>query len=211
MTRFVVLLISFAAAAAAAESRPFSHKLHLQLKLQCVACHSTVTSSTQVSDNNLPTAKACQGCHQEVTIKQPEQKRVAKFDHSRHVKMGNIAAIIAAAIDSKAYLSDPGDIRKHLDVRHHNANDACTGCHRGLEESTAVSKDAFPVMADCLVCHNKIDPPFSCETCHQPGERLEPASHTPEWLELHSSGKANLDKASCAVCHGRKFTCRGCH
>ena len=29
--------------------------------------------------------------------------------------MGNIAPVIAAAIDGKSYLSPPGEIRKHLD------------------------------------------------------------------------------------------------
>ena len=66
-------------------------------------------------------------------------------------------------------------------------------------------------MADCLVCHNKVDPPFSCGFCHVEGANLKPASHAANFLESHSRKDANLDLKTCAVCHGRKFTCLGCH
>jgi bacterioferritin-associated ferredoxin len=131
---------------------------------------------------------------------------VAKFSHLQHLKLGNIASAIAAAIDSGKYLSDPHDIRSHL-----NTKNQCGACHRGLEESDAVTKAAFPQMADCLVCHNEMDPPYSCSKCHVDVPALKPATHKVGWLDLHSSGRANLDKPSCAVCHGRNFRCLGCH
>jgi len=120
--------------------------------------------------------------------------------------MGNFARIIAAAIDAKSYLSPAGDIRRHL-----NTTNACVACHRGLEESDAVAKVNMPQMADCLVCHTQIDPPFSCEQCHARGPHLKPASHTRDYIDTHSSGKLKLDKPSCVVCHGREFRCLGCH
>jgi hypothetical protein len=123
--------------------------------------------------------------------------------------MGNVAPVIAAAIDSGEYLSPPRDIRRFL-----NTKNACEACHRGLAESDAVTDAAFPQMADCLVCHKKIekiDPPFSCAACHAKSFKLMPASHDAQWLDFHASGKANMDRQSCAVCHDRKFTCRGCH
>src|SRR5579862_2527176 len=120
--------------------------------------------------------------------------------------MGNIAKLLARAIDTKSYLSAPGGIRPYLD----SAN-ACTACHRGLEESDAVTPAAMPLMADCLVCHAKIENPFSCDTCHAPGPALKPASHTANYLERHSRPTEKLDKPACAVCHGRRFTCLGCH
>jgi len=66
-------------------------------------------------------------------------------------------------------------------------------------------------MADCLVCHNDIDPPYSCEFCHAKEAALKPASHAPDFLDTHTTGKLNLDKTTCAVCHGRRFHCLGCH
>jgi hypothetical protein len=80
-----------------------------------------------------------------------------------------------------------------------------------MENSSALAKSDFPRMSDCLVCHNQIDAPFSCEFCHPKGAALKPANHTADFLDAHNRKNARLDKESCAVCHGRKFTCLGCH
>jgi len=77
---------------------------------------------------------------------------------------------------------------------------ACDTCHR---------EGARAQMAGCIVCHNKIEPPDSCEFCHPKGAALKPESHTPDFLDTHTTG--SFDKAACAVCHGRRFTCMGCH
>lgn len=206
MARLLQGLIPLLACATAAGAAPFSHRQHLKLKLDCVTCHSTAATSARAGDNNLPARQACLTCHQDATIKTPAVTLISRFSHQQHLKFGNIAPLIRAAIDRKQYLSPPGDTRRHL-----NSTNSCTACHRGLEESDSVSHAAFPQMADCLVCHTKIDPPFSCPTCHVAGAQLKPATHTPDYVDRHSSGKANLDKASCAVCHGRRFTCLGCH
>ncbi len=183
---------------------PFSHRLHLQLKLECTGCHKTVTTSTKVEDNNLPNASACQACHKEVSIKQPASTRLTRFPHQTHLKMGNVAPVLRAAIDSKKYLSDPGKIREQL-----NSSNACLACHRGIDQSDVVGKAFFPQMADCLVCHSKIDPPDSCNFCHAGDKQLKPVNHTPDWLDKHTN--KGWEKGSCAVCHGRRFTCLGCH
>jgi len=203
----VVLLVS---AAAAQTPRPFSHQLHLKLSanLTCVQCHSSVQSSTRAEDNNLPPVAVCLGCHKagSVTVGKPRPTLLARFNHQKHLTLGNIAPVIRAAIVAKTYLSASGDIRRHLE----SAN-ACAACHRGMEESTALAKSDLPQMADCLVCHNQIDPPFSCEFCHTKGAALKPANHTQDFPDIHSRKDAKLDKTTCAVCHGRKFTCMGCH
>lgn len=187
-------------------SRPFSHKLHLKLKLECTGCHAQAASSSSASDNLLPKKEVCMGCHKEVTIPPPPRTPIAHFSHVQHLRLGNIAPLLARAIDAKTFLSPPGDERAHL----HGTN-PCTACHRGLDESDAVTKAAMPRMADCLVCHNQIDPPDSCELCHARDMQLKPADHTPDFLDRHNRKSTVLDKPSCAVCHGRKFTCLGCH
>lgn len=134
--------------------------------------------------------------------------RITSFSHAQHLKMGNVAPQIAAAIDKKDYLQPAGDIRSHL-----NTTNSCQACHRGLEQSDQVTHANLPQMADCLVCHNRIDNPFSCETCHgkNSAARLKPSNHTADLLDTHTSGRLGLDKTTCAVCHGRKFHCLGCH
>src|ERR1039457_5590603 len=73
---------------------------------------------------------------------------------------------------------------------------------RHLRQSAPIRPDrsGLPQMADWLVCHNQVDPPYSCEFCHVKAAQLKPASHTPDFLDTHTSGKLDLDKTTCAVC-----------
>lgn len=193
----------------------FSHRVHLAQKIDCLVCHSGAATSTAASDNLLPSREVCLGCHtgdrklaSEPAIKSPRALTVTKFSHQLHFRMRNaIAPAIINAIEEKKYLSDPGGLREVLA----NTKQPCMACHRGMDTSDAVTAAAFPAMADCLVCHTEMDPPYSCAKCHEDGRKLKPASHTANWVDVHSSGKANLNKPSCAVCHGRNFTCLGCH
>lgn len=198
---------------ALAQIKPFSHKLHLQLKLDCISCHSTIASSAKAQDNNLPAQQICRRCHEkDLPVKRPAKLLVSSFSHAFHLKMGNLAPVIAAAVDSKRYhlstrgLPPPPTLRPTL-----NTKNACAACHRGIEGNESVSNELFPNMQDCLVCHTKIDPPFSCEKCHTPGPHLKPADHTPTYVDIHSTSRANLNKPACVVCHDKRFTCLGCH
>jgi hypothetical protein len=193
-------------AVSAQTPKPFSHQVHLKLKPDCASCHSSAAKSTRVEDNNLPDRKVCLECHTEVAIKTPAKTNLSTFSHEQHLKIPDIAGTIAKAIDTKEYLSNPGDIRTHLDSKN-----PCAACHRALETSDVVTKAHFPLMADCLVCHSTIEPPFSCERCHEKGANLKPANHTADFLDSHTTGMLKLDKTTCAVCHGRTFQCQGCH
>ena len=194
----------------------FSHRVHLAQKNDCLVCHSSASASKTAGDNLLPPAAICGGCHTgerklatAPAVKSPRKLTVTKFNHQLHVNLGPVVtASILKAVEAKTYLSIPLNLRDELAAagRH-----PCRGCHRGLEKSDAVTMAAFPNMADCLTCHHVIDPPFSCVKCHDENQRVKPASHTNDWIDRHSTGKANLDKPSCAVCHGRTFTCLGCH
>lgn len=199
-------------AAAAQSAPPFSHRVHLAAKLDCAACHPAAPGSTSLDDNLLPQPDVCLRCHKTAVIGAPPAPpegapHLARFNHRLHLQMGNLAPIIAAAIDKKTYLATPApDLRARLSTRN-----ACAACHRGLEDSDRPDRAALPQMADCLVCHNQIDPPYSCEFCHAKEARLRPASHTPDFLDTHTTGKLGLDETTCAVCHGRHFRCLGCH
>ncbi|MFN7995165.1 MAG: cytochrome c3 family protein [Bryobacteraceae bacterium] len=194
--------------AMAQTAAPFSHRVHLALKLECTRCHAAAPVSTRLEDNLLPKAEVCRECHKtEPNIGSPPTTRLERFNHQLHLKLGNIAPAIAAAIDHKQYLSPPPpSLREDLNTRN-----SCEACHRGLETSDRPEHTALPQMADCLVCHNQIAPPDSCQFCHAKSANLKPATHTADFLDTHTSGKLALDKTTCAVCHGRHFTCLGCH
>ena len=208
----IILIAALAACAWAAPHRPFSHKYHLTQVSGCEVCHTAATASTEASDNLLPQATACATCHDEVNIKEPRKLNVQKFSHARHLEQSKkLAPAILAAIEKKTYLAPPGDRASYL-----KTENPCAVCHVGIETSENIDarpegKAHFPRMADCLVCHDKIDPPRSCKLCHGTETALKPASHTKDWEERHASAAAKIDKSGCAVCHGRKITCGECH
>ncbi|MFN7939311.1 MAG: cytochrome c3 family protein [Bryobacteraceae bacterium] len=198
------MLLTAIACLFTAQAADFSHALHAKLTPGCTSCHATAATSTRLEDNLLPGADACRPCHESVQIKQPAKTRLAKFDHAFHAKFGNVAPLIAAAIKANTYLGDAAARAASL-----NTANACAACHRGIESSTSVStKNHHPEMADCLVCHNKIDPPFSCETCHGNDKTLKPATHTARYIDTHTT---KSEKTGCASCHGKRFSCQGCH
>jgi hypothetical protein len=200
----------FCGAATLAEAAPFSHKLHLGMGMECIACHKAAVSSAKAEDDLLPPQSVCGSCHDATVAPQRPPVLavpVVHFSHAVHLKMGNLAPVIAKAIDKGMYLQPAGDVRKHLDT-----GNACQACHRGLEESEQVTAAAMPKMADCLVCHAKIVVPWTCEDCHAKGAALKPESHKREtFFDTHSKGAFRAERSSCAVCHGREFTCMGCH
>ena len=198
-----LLLLAACGAAAGGE---FTHRLHLTLKLGCTDCHIVAPTSTKAEDNLLPRQGVCTKCHVDEAVGKPRTTMVVHFSHALHLQMGNVAPVIAAAIDKKTYLQPPGKIRNYLDTKN-----ACVACHRGMEEPDPAPVSSMPQMADCLVCHTEIDNPFSCEKCHAKEANLKPANHVTGFLSDHTSGKMNLDKTTCAVCHGRTFRCLGCH
>ena len=202
----ILTITLFLAAAATAQNKPFSHQQHLALKLVCATCHQAVTQSTKAEDNNLPTAEACKSCHTDGRAPgAPSPRKVDRFNHQLHTKLGNLAPMIRAAIAGNKYLDTKSP--QHLDT-----TNSCAGCHHGIEQSQDVkAASVFPHMADCLLCHKKIDPPFSCEKCHNNVPSLKPASHAANFLDEHNRKKATMDRTGCANCHGKTFTCLGCH
>jgi hypothetical protein len=206
------LALGFASATAAAPpKRPFSHKFHMTQVPQCESCHTAATTSTKADDILIPHESTCATCHDEVHISPARPTGVQGFNHAKHVEMGSVAPLIAAAIKNKTYLGAHPATPAELDA----GKDACTGCHHGIAESENVpaekaTKAHFPAMADCLVCHNKISPPDSCAKCHvAPNGSFKPTTHDTAFSDNHAT-KA-VAKMECANCHGRKFTCKGCH
>ncbi len=171
----------------------FSHKDALEKKIGCLTCHAQQKTATGLSDKH-------------------KGKVLKDFNHALHLSLGNLAPVIAGAIDRKQYLGSPNKIdilKLRADLITQNP---CQACHRGLELATGPpTKANFPHMEDCLVCHSKVDAPFSCPQCHTPAMNLKPANHAPDFLDRHTTGKLTLDKTTCASCHGRRFTCLGCH
>lgn len=187
---------------------PFSHRRHLgEYGAVCQDCHSGAASSTEASDSLMPSVAACAKCHGPGSISDPAELTVSKFNHRLHGAIPGVGPMIAAAMRSRSYL---GPVSEERADKLEEA-EGCMVCHLGVLASSAGPKAAYPPMADCLVCHTDVEAPFTCEKCHDAGPHLMPASHTGQYLEQHSRPGYLKETESCAVCHGREFTCLGCH
>ena len=200
----------------------FSHRFHLtEAGATCLDCHTGTASSEAATDNNLPSEETCLSCHDgskagkecRICHQDPERakpfsphSRTLRFNHKFHLQFGNLAPVFASAIDGGRYLGPTAAVRPRL-----TTTNACQACHRALTETDFSSPHNLPQMADCLVCHTQIDPPFSCEFCHTAEAEIKPFSHTDDYIDLHSSGDFLHEKESCTICHGRNFRCMGCH
>lgn len=167
-----------------------------------------MAASTEAADDNRPVAEACLRCHDQtygdLARPEPPPARTFRFSHRLHLGLGNLSPILAATIDGGAYLGDGAAVRPLL-----QGADRCGACHRGMARSDVVSAANLPRMADCLVCHSRIAPPVSCAFCHTSEAVLKPPSHAGPFTDRHS--RPEVAKTDCKICHGRKFTCMGCH
>lgn len=185
----------------------FSHKAHLALQPDCAACHTAAAASKSMADNLLPGPEACRRCHEAPpAIGAPRATPIRAFDHSLHTKLGNVASVILRAIDSGEHLSPRA---KEKRARLADTKRNCAGCHQGIEQAETRAQIAPPGMSDCLVCHNQIETPFSCAKCHAPEMKLKPQNHLDSFIDGHTN--VQLAKTECRSCHGRSFTCMGCH
>jgi hypothetical protein len=200
-----------------AGSSGFPHRYHLKLpELTCVSCHTHLGENTQITDQPSLSPALCSECHDGHKAQKLEsvnkylfassRRTNLFFNHQQHLKLGNVAPAILAAIESNQYLGSLAGLQKALVT----AN-PCQACHRYLVELDGKQPAHFPQMADCLVCHAAIDPPYSCELCHPPGMKPKPVTHTSDFMDTHSSQISTLDRSTCKVCHGLKFRCKGCH
>lgn len=198
----------------------FSHSVHLQtVGLACVQCHTSAPESRSTGDVNLPKAEVCASCHLEEEGDMrgrgsdfvPEvAPRPVLFSHQRHIGIQDLTARIVGALESGSYPEgDPAAIRKEI-----NAEEACSACHRGLKQAALGTRENYPLMSDCLVCHQpKGNAMAECRTCHVRDFDLLPPDHrTATFFDNHSSGSQKQNAARCRQCHTPRFNpCTQCH
>lgn len=154
------------------EAAAFSHRLHVEKEeLKCRDCHAAAWSSTQASDDLMPTPAACADCHDpgQVSTTFPAAGRNIRFAHRHHVET----------------------LKMSCEQCHAGA---------GQREAPA-GVEALPLMSTCMGCHNAEAARSECESCHlQPRAELKPGSHQPGWKASHGP-EARLGDSSCLPCH----------
>jgi|GEM_PF-904166 len=182
------LMLVFAVFLYSENSRVFPHKPHMDMEMECTACHAGAAVSEKARDNNLPDLKKCSGeCHEKDILKKfaPAGSRPGyrlDFNHKMH-----------ADLDMK-----------------------CQKCHKGIAADKFVPGSAFPAMKLCFECHNNDTAEKKCTKCHSEKVRFPHKTHIDASLscdgchtEIAKSIKTDNGpdipgKASCNDCHEKE-------
>jgi hypothetical protein len=182
------------------ESGPaFSHRIHVvEEELDCDMCHDYESDS---GPPTMPAKGMCDLCHEgEDDEKPPEKRAEALFID------GELQAVHSSVLSDEVVFSHGA----HVEL----ADEECSVCHVGIEESDRIRPSDRITMDDCTACHEPkgVDP--SCNTCHTVvDETWAPPSHASAWSRLHGQvflarGDAVADR--CSTCHSES-TCAQCH
>ncbi|MEE2752694.1 MAG: cytochrome c3 family protein, partial [Candidatus Latescibacterota bacterium] len=146
----------------------FSHQAHLNdYGLVCADCHFRADSSTKSSDNILPREADCTNCH---------AQELADENCSKCHKVG---------AERVAFSSPERVIDFHHQYHTETLKLGCETCHQGMGRTDYATRESWPVMDDCLTCHQDKDAPFDCATCHPQVEVIRPRSHRQDWMYEH--------------------------
>jgi mono/diheme cytochrome c family protein len=134
-----------------AQPIPFSHELHVTLRLECSNCHVNPELSPDMS---LPPTSTCMGCHAAVAKDRPDIKHLASITASgQPVPWARVYPLTAGI---------RFDHGKHL-----RAGVQCASCHGRVGDASAMSEQtALTSMATCISCHQQHQVASRCSVCH---------------------------------------------
>lgn len=136
----------------------FPHNTHINLGIQCLMCHP---GALRGPSPGLPTETKCWGCHQQITVRNPEIDKLITY-----VKQNKpIAWVPVAILPDFVYFSH----RPHIAAGLH-----CEGCHGEISQMTVAIPQRMN-MGWCLNCHRTryakdavmLTKLTDCVTCHK--------------------------------------------
>lgn len=176
----------------------FTHELHSDMGIECESCHQEVAGSTSGTDNLMPPMDACAECHD------VEDTDGCSMCHS---DMENLD-VVQRVIDYSPKFNHQVHVEQNL---------ACDHCHIGVatSDSAAVTHlpgmEGCPGMDMCMDCHDGLQAPKECSTCHVENRDLRPIDHASTlWTQQHGDDAKMDDAQSCMMCHERN-SCMECH
>jgi hypothetical protein len=183
-----LLLLAWVGAAHADAARTLKplHPVHATNGIECEVCHEAATTSTTGRDALRPQEETCAQCHD---VKDTAQCGTCHVGPA--APTGYPPRVVVA--------------QNFPHATHVNQGMNCASCHG----ATATSEPVLPDKATCRDCHATASQQTDCRICHAPEENLVPASHGPQFLELHAL-QASWNQGRCSVCH-TETDCQECH
>ena len=170
----------------------FSHQAHINdYGVVCADCHTRADSSRTAMDNILPREADCATCHQEVS-----DSELCEKCHKTGADRISFEAPERVIDFHHQY---------HIEVLKLD----CEFCHTGMNQTDYASRQNWPVMDDCLTCHQNRDASFDCAPCHPQIEVIRPQTHGQDWVYEHKQHVRSPDMP-CSKCHEDSW-CEDCH
>jgi Cytochrome c7 and related cytochrome c len=137
----------------------FPHKLHLGFGVQCLYCHPGAWKGPSAG---LPTETKCWGCHQQITIKNNDQQKLADAVY----KNEPIQWVPVFILPDFVYFNHRAMVAAGVN---------CETCHGELSRMTVAEPRKNLNMGWCLHCHRtrfandevKLTRLTDCGTCHR--------------------------------------------
>ncbi len=170
----------------------FSHSFHSEIT-DCASCHTTVDSSTTLTDRLLPNMESCAQCHD--------------VEDDKNCTQCHYEDVFEPLVQKKSDLN----FSHKLHVTEKKVE--CQTCHQGVTKVDYAFKaeKVFPDMETCFTCHGATKAaPNECSTCHTSTVNLIPQSHKSASFINNHKFAANAFNANCVMCHDNN-SCEECH
>lgn len=151
-----IVLTNSLALAAPTQPIPFSHRVHTQVGVQCLFCHTGASRSPVAG---IPSVQKCMGCHTTIATNQKAIKEVADY----YAKNQPIPWVAVNREPDFVYFSH----QPHL-----GAGLSCETCHGEVGQMDVVHPVVNMDMGWCLNCHlqqssDKVGRLTDCLACHK--------------------------------------------
>jgi hypothetical protein len=206
------------------DSMIFSHKVHIEMDVECLTCHDGIENSENDLNSHLPSMGICEECHEEVNDTDscsmchpdlainPESlhKRYTNliFSHNVHIEM-DVECILchpyaqSSTVSSEILIPvNPFQNNEHTglcaDCHEAESSDDCATCHSDIEKPSSL----FSTRTDLTFSHNlHAEMDLECQTCHI------------SIIESNTIMSSRLPEMSiCAECHDEvENNCTMCH
>jgi hypothetical protein len=218
----------------------FSHKLHLDKKVECVTCHGDMTKVNLATRQQLPKMATCFQCH-DGSVAPNDCKTCHLKDVSGRLQL-TFASGILRPMQGDPLGLDHGPrfefthgtraaVSRQTCAQCHS-DSFCQKCHDSLQKPLAVHPNDFITLhplqarADASRCESCHRFQSFCAACHEragvgmdsdPSLRPHNTKVHPDyqtWVEVlgpqHHGIAASKDIRSCTACH-REESCMSCH
>ena len=165
---------------------PFSHALHVSLKIDCQYCHSSVTTSASAG---IPPTQTCMTCHSQVRIDSPVLAPVRdSYATGKPIQWNRV--------------HDLGDFVYFNHSIHVAKGVGCSTCHGQVSQMNQIRQVAPLTMGWCIDCHRAPEQYLRPQSEIFNTDWVPPADQLVQGRQLVQANHIEVSKlTNCTICH----------